>query len=211
MFSETTGWHCYVSTHPVDGAEPQALCIQVVHSSLCAYLQTEQLSTSSSCKTDVCDALQTSCGSSWRLCWCIEAVTRWLSLAVSCAVVKCLATCRLRFVNSVYVGLPVGSGAQCTLDSIFYFVTTYIVCLFVSNTSLLIPFSSLFLIYLFPYLSFPVRTDPLHFQAGCCKRQLNLALGFVFILCFHDDSICEMCCSMLCTSCLQLITANCFQ
>ena len=35
------------------------------------------------------------------------------------------------------------------------------------------PFSSLFL-----YLSFPLRMDPLRFQAGCCKRRLNLALAF---------------------------------
>ena len=32
----------------------------------------------------------------------------------------------------------------------------------------------------FPYLSFPLRINPLHFRA---KRRLNLALVFVFILC----------------------------
>jgi len=41
-----------------------------------------------------------------------------------------------------------------------------------------------FLTYLLPYLSFPLRTDPLHFQAECRKRQRNLALVFcVFTLC----------------------------
>jgi len=35
-------------------------------------------------------------------------------------------------------------------------------------------FLHFFLTYLLPYLSFPLRIDPLHFQAGCCKRQLNL-------------------------------------
>ena len=35
-----------------------------------------------------------------------------------------------------------------------------------------------FLTYLLPYLSFLLRIDALHFQAGCHVRQLNLALGF---------------------------------
>ena len=38
----------------------------------------------------------------------------------------------------------------------------------------------------FPYLSPPLRivsfrTDPLRFQAGCCKRRLNLALVFLWL------------------------------
>ena len=37
-------------------------------------------------------------------------------------------------------------------------------------------FLHFFLIYLLPYLSFPLRIDPLRFQAGCRKRRLNLAL-----------------------------------
>ena len=41
-----------------------------------------------------------------------------------------------------------------------------------------------FLTYLLSYLSFPLRTDPISFQAGCRKRLLNLAFNFfVFILC----------------------------
>ena len=45
-------------------------------------------------------------------------------------------------------------------------------------------FLHIFLTYLLPYLSCRLRIDPLHFQAGCRKRQLNLALVFfVFILC----------------------------
>jgi len=39
-----------------------------------------------------------------------------------------------------------------------------------SYASPLILFSSLFLTYLLPYLSFPLRIDPLHFQVGCRKR-----------------------------------------
>ena len=39
--------------------------------------------------------------------------------------------------------------------------------------------SGCFLTYLLPYLSFPLRIDPLRFQAGCCKRRLNLALVFL--------------------------------
>jgi len=52
-------------------------------------------------------------------------------------------------------------------------------------------FSSLFITYLLPYLSFPLRIDPLHFQAGCCKRRRNLALvSCVFMLCCNT-----LCCS----------------
>jgi len=55
----------------------------------------------------------------------------------------------------------------------------YIVCFCTYPLSL-----HFFLTRLLPYLSFPSRIDPLHFQAGCRKRQLNLALIFlVFILC----------------------------
>jgi len=39
-------------------------------------------------------------------------------------------------------------------------------------------FSALFPTYLLPYLSFPLRIDPLRFQIGCRKRRLNLALVF---------------------------------
>ena len=35
-----------------------------------------------------------------------------------------------------------------------------------------------FLTYLLCYLSFPLRMNPLHFQAGCRKRRLKLALVF---------------------------------
>ena len=37
-----------------------------------------------------------------------------------------------------------------------------------------------FLTHLLPYLSFPLRIDPLHFQAGYRKRRLNLALVFLY-------------------------------
>ena len=59
-----------------------------------------------------------------------------------------------------------------------YYLLVYIVC-FPTY-----PFSSPFP-YLSPYLSFPLRTDPLRFQAGCCRRRLNLAL--VFCVYFVED------------------------
>ena len=40
-----------------------------------------------------------------------------------------------------------------------------------------------FFTYLLPYLYFPLRSDPLRFQAGCRKRRLNLALVFLCISC----------------------------
>ena len=49
---------------------------------------------------------------------------------------------------------------------------------YISYASSLILFSSLFLTYLLPYLSFPLRIYALRFQAICRKRQLNLALVF---------------------------------
>jgi len=47
----------------------------------------------------------------------------------------------------------------------------------------LILFSSFFLTYLLPYLSFPSRIDPLHFRPRCRKRQLNLAFVFLCLFC----------------------------
>jgi len=72
----------------------------------------------------------------------------------------------------------VGSGAQCTLESIFNFGTIYIVCIVCFVSFFLLHF---FLTYLLPYLSFPLRIDPLLFQAWCRKRWLNLAF---FCVCF---------------------------
>jgi len=43
-------------------------------------------------------------------------------------------------------------------------------------------FLHFFITYFLPYVSFPLRIDPLRFQARYYKRQLNLALVFVFIL-----------------------------
>jgi len=75
----------------------------------------------------------------------------------------------------------------CSLDSpvrtpghnapVIHLLTSALCILFVSLHNLLpqFLFSSLFLTYLLPYLSFPLRTDPLRFQAECRKRRLNLA------------------------------------
>ena len=75
----------------------------------------------------------------------------------------------------------------------------HIVCLFISYASPLVLFPSLFLTYLLPYLSFPLRItyhirlletvqpqlriDPLCFQARCRDRWLNLALVFLCLFC----------------------------
>jgi len=77
-----------------------------------------------------------------------------------------------------------GSGAKCTIDSIFDFGTIYYCLLVYIACFPTYPFSlHFYLSYLLPYLSFPLRTDPLRFQAGSRKSRLNLALVFVFILC----------------------------
>jgi len=55
-----------------------------------------------------------------------------------------------------------------------------------------------FLTYLFLYLSFPLRIDPLCFQVGCPKRRLNLALVFVFILCCSTFLLIGECMLLLC-------------
>jgi len=68
-------------------------------------------------------------------------------------------------------------------DWIFDFVAVYFVRSYISCASPLVLFSSLFLNYLFPYLFFSLRIDPLCFQAGRCKRQLNLALVFLCLFC----------------------------
>ena len=60
------------------------------------------------------------------------------------------------------------------------------VCLFILYASSLILFSSLFPYLSPPYLSFPLRTDPLRFEGRCHKRQLNLA---IVLLCLF------LCCS----------------
>ena len=44
-------------------------------------------------------------------------------------------------------------------------------------------FLHFFLTYFLPYLSFPLRIDPLRFQAGCRKRPLSLALVFLCLFC----------------------------
>jgi len=99
-----------------------------------------------------------------------------------------------------HVVLPdVGSGAYYALDSIFYFGTIYVVGLYIWFASPLIIFSSLF-----PYLSPPLlifsfeRIDPLRLQAECRKRQLNLAVVFVFILCCITFLLIGECVLLLC-------------
>jgi len=55
-----------------------------------------------------------------------------------------------------------------------------------------------FLTYLYLYLSFLLRIDPLCFQVGCPKRRLNLALVFVFILCCSTFLLIGECMLLLC-------------
>ena len=70
------------------------------------------------------------------------------------------------------------SGAKCALDSIIYFISSLHILFVCYYASPLILFSLLFLSYLLPYLSFPLRIEPLHFLAGCLKGRLNLAVVF---------------------------------
>jgi len=49
-------------------------------------------------------ALQSSCSSCRRLHWRFETATCGLSLAISHSVIKCLTTCRFRFVYSARGG-----------------------------------------------------------------------------------------------------------
>jgi len=76
-------------------------------------------------------------------------------------------------------------GVMC-LDSIFDLNAICTVCLFISYAFPLVLFSSLFPYLSPPLLIFSFENRPLCFQAGCRKRQLNLAL--VFCICF-------VCCS----------------
>jgi len=56
-----------------------------------------------------------------------------------------------------------------------------------------------FLTYLLPYLFFPLRIDPLSFQAGCRNGRLNMALVFfVFILCCSTFLLISKCVLLLC-------------
>jgi len=70
-----------------------------------------------------------------------------------------------------------GSREYCSLDSFVDLgaILVYIVCLFTSYASSLILF-----LHFFPYLSFSLRTDSLHFQAGGGKGQPNQ--GFFVVM-----------------------------
>ena len=71
---------------------------------------------------------------------------------------------------------PVRAPGRCALDSILISTPhTLFACLY-----RMLPhhFLHFFLTCLLPCLSFPLRIDPLCFQAGCRKRRLNLALAF---------------------------------
>jgi len=88
-----------------------------------------------------------------------------------------LSLCKL---YSLYAESPMRApGHNALVIRFFDFGVIYIVCLFLSYASPLVLFSSLF-----PYLSlFLLRIDPLHFQARCRKRRLNLALVFLCLFC----------------------------
>ena len=75
---------------------------------------------------------------------------------------NCLAPCGLQGIMRPWFGFWYQHCIYCLL--------VYIICF---PTYL---FFSTFLAYFLPYLSFPLRIDPLRFQVGCRKRRLNLAL-----------------------------------
>ena len=65
-----------------------------------------------------------------------------------------------------------------TLDAIFDNDAICLVRLFILYATPSIFFLHFFLTYLLPYLSFPLRIDPFHSQAGYHKRRLNVASVF---------------------------------
>jgi len=67
----------------------------------------------------------------------------------------------------------------------FLISALYIVCFLYRMLPHLSCFLHFFLTYRLPYLSFPQRIDPLHFQAGCRKRRLNLPLDFRVCVVVH--------------------------
>jgi len=83
--------------------------------------------------------------------------------------------------------LPVVARPHCRLWStmhpwVDFQFRHYIYCLYRMLPRVSFFLLHFFLTYLLPYLSFPLRIDPLLFQAWCRKRWLNLAL--VFCVCF---------------------------
>ena len=80
-----------------------------------------------------------------------------------------------------------GSEAYCVLDSIVpllrFLIAVLYIYIYILFACFYHMFPHFFLTYLFPYLSFPLRIDPLRFQAGCCKRRLNVALVFLSSFC----------------------------
>jgi len=75
--------------------------------------------------------------------------------------------------------------AQCRLRGIMcpwfdFWFQRYMYCLLVYVVCF--PTYLFFLTYLLPYLSFPLRIDPLRYQARCRKRRLHLALLFCVYL-----------------------------
>ena len=98
--------------------------------------------------------------------------------------------CILLLLLSVFDDSTISVGPVWALRCNAPLIRFLILVLYISFTCLyhMLPHKSFFLYffltYLLPYLSFPLRTDPLHFQAECRKRQRNLALVFcVFTLC----------------------------
>ena len=88
----------------------------------------------------------------------------------------CVATVRISLprVGSV----PLMGTMRCWL--VFFDFGTVYVCIF----ALLSKLSHILFTSLFPCLSFPLRVDPLRFQAGCRKRRLYEALVFCVVVHF---------------------------
>jgi len=81
----------------------------------------------------------------------------------------------------------------------FFLFQHYIYCLLIYITCFpAYHFSSLFLTYLLTYLSFPLRIDLHHFQAGCRKKRLNLALDFFVFILFSSTLLLIGECMLLC-------------
>jgi len=115
---------------------------------------------------ELCRDGRTDQGAAWRRhCWTQGTYGNCIGWG--------LQICSSERALSAFFVLREGSGAYYTVDSIRLLV--HIVC-FPTD-----PFSSLFLTYILPYVSFPLRIDPLRFRAGCRNRRVKPGFSFLCV------------------------------
>ena len=99
---------------------------------------------------------------------------------------NCIMWCLCLLLSFIGTNHSVSEAAACRLCSIrrrwfICWFRHYIYCLLVC-------------ILFFPYLFFPLRVDPIRFQAGRHKRRLNLALVFCVVVYFYWLVNASFCC-----------------